>query len=73
MIKLNNAFDKINEAMERELGGKKLEEGDALVFQLNDCVVVLSNEDDCLKTHFIGGKPIPVDASTGFYEEEVNQ
>jgi hypothetical protein len=69
MSKLNNALDKINEAMERELGGKKLEEGEELVFQLNDCVVVLSNEDDIVKLSFVEGKPIPVDATTGMYEE----
>ena len=70
MNKLENALTKISEAMIRELDGGTLEEGESMAFQLNDCVAIFSIEDGCLKTHFIGGKPIPVDASTGFYEEE---
>lgn len=65
---MTNLFEKVNEAIEREFGeGEKIEDGDTLVFQLNDCVLIMSKEDDKLKTEFVGGRVIPVDASTGFY------
>lgn len=64
-----DVFEKVQEAIEREFGeGEKLEEGDTLVFQLNDCVLIMGLEDGNLRTEFIGGKVINVDAETGMYE-----
>ena len=69
MDKLNNVFKKVQEAIEREFGeGEKIEEGDTLVFQLNDCVLIMGLEDGHLRTEFIGGKVISVDVETGMYE-----
>ena len=70
MMDLKKVFDKVQEAIEREFGeGEKLEEGDTLVFQLNDCVLVMGLEDGHVRTEFIGGKVIPVDAELGVYGE----
>jgi hypothetical protein len=69
MTNFENIFDKVNKAIEREFGeGEKIEEGDTLVFQLNDCILVMSLEDGKLRTEFIGNKVIPVDVTTGFYD-----
>ena len=74
MIENKSLWNKINEAIDREFGeGAKLEEGETWVFQLNDCIMVMTNEDDTMKMEFVGGKPILVDATTGFYEEEVTE
>jgi hypothetical protein len=68
---INEVFNKIDEAIGKELGeGWKLEDGETLVFQLNDCVLVLGYEDGQTRMEFVGGKPISVDVTTGFYEEE---
>ena len=65
---MNDIFKLVSEAIEREFGeGEKIEEGDTLVFQLNDCILVMSLEDGHLRTEFIGGQVIKVDTSTGFY------
>lgn len=65
----DNVFKKVQEAIEREFGeGEKIEEGDTLVFQLNDCILVMALEDGHLRTEFIGGQVIKVDAETGMYE-----
>lgn len=69
MMDLKKVFDKVQEAIEREFGeGEKLEEGDTLVFQLNDCVLVMGLEDGHVRTEFIGGKVIPVDVETGMHK-----
>ena len=66
MSNFDNVFKKVQEAIEREFGeGEKLEDGDTLVFQLNDCVLIMGLEDGHLRTEFIGGKVINVDAETG--------
>lgn len=50
----------------------KLEEGDEVVFQLNNCVCVLiiSIEDNTMKQKFIGGQPIKIDHTLKIYESE---
>ena len=58
---------KIYEAIVKEVEGKPLEEGDVFSFQLNDCVAIVRYEDDAVKMEFVGGKPIPIDATTGLY------
>lgn len=70
MMDFKKVFDKVQEAIEREFGeGEKLEDGDTLVFQLNDCILVMGLEDGNVRTEFIGGKVIPVDVETGMYGE----
>ena len=69
MDKLNDVFEEVYKAIEREFGeGEKLEDGDTLVFQLNDCVLIMGLEDGHLRMEFIGGEVIKVDVSTGLYE-----
>lgn len=69
MMDLKKVFDKVQEAIEREFGeGEKLEDGDTLVFQLNDCVLIMGLKDGHLRMEFIGGEVIKVDVSTGLYE-----
>ena len=46
----------------------KLEEGDEVVFQLNNCVLIISIEDNTMK--FIGGQPIKIDHTLKIYESE---
>ena len=68
MSEINDVFKLVQEAIEREFGeGEKIEDGDTLVFQFNDCVLVMALEDEHLRTEFIGGQVINIDASTGFY------
>lgn len=58
-------------AFKKEFGeDAKLEEGDEVVFQLNNCVLILSIEDNTLKQKFIGDLPIKVDYTLKFYESE---
>ena len=67
---MKEVMDKVIEAFKKEFGeDAKLEDGDKLVFELNDCTLILSLEDGRLKTEFLGDKPIKVDCSTGFYSE----
>ena len=47
----------------------KLEEGDEVVFQLNNCVLI-SIEDNTIKQKFIGGQPIKIDHTLKIYESE---
>lgn len=48
----------------------KLEEGDEVVFQLNNCVLIMSIENGTFKQNFIGGLPIKVDHTLSIYESE---
>ena len=45
----------------------KLEE---VVFQLNNCVLIISIEDNTMKQKFIGGQPIKIDHTLKIYESE---
>lgn len=57
------------DAYEKEYGEDvKLGEGDVQIFELNDCMVILSLEDRTLKTQIIGDKAIKVDHETGFFK-----
>lgn len=57
------------DAFKREFGeDEKINDGDTVVFELNDCTVILSLEDSSLKTEVIGNKPIKVDYTTGYFE-----
>lgn len=57
------------DAYEKEYGEDvKFSEGDVQIFELNDCMIILSLEDRILKTQIIGDKPIKVDYETGFFQ-----
>ena len=48
----------------------KLEDGDGFVTVFNNAALVISLEDNTLKTKFIGGKPYQVDMTLAIYEGE---
>lgn len=57
------------DAYEKEYGEDvKFSEGDVQIFELNDCMIILSLEDATLKTEIIGDKPIKVNYTTGYFE-----
>lgn len=57
------------DAFKREHGeDEKINDGEIVVFELNDCTVILSLEDAKLKTEVIGDKPIRVNYTTGYFE-----
>ena len=57
------------DAFKREFGeDEKINDGDTVVFELNDCTVILSLEDASLKTEVIGDKTIRVNYTTGYFE-----
>ena len=57
------------DAYEKEYGeDAKFGEGDVQIFELNDCMAILSLEDRTLKTQIIGDKAIKVDHETGFFQ-----
>ena len=59
------------DAFKREYGeDEKINDDDTVVFELNDCTVILSLEDAKLKTEIIGDKPIKVNYTTGYFGEE---
>lgn len=68
---MDKLMEKVLDAFKREYGkDAKLEEGDELVFELNDCTAILSLENSKLVTKILGDKPIKVDYTTGFYGDE---
>lgn len=67
---MDKLMDKVIDAFKREFGDDaKFEEGDTLVFELNDCTLILSYEDKTVKEEIIGNKPIKVDYAAGFYDD----
>ena len=48
----------------------KLEDGDEFVTVFNNAALVISLEDNTLKTKFIDGKPYQVDMTLAIYEGE---
>lgn len=68
---MDKLMEKVLDAFNREFGeNARFEEGDELVFELNDCSLILSLENGTLRTKILGNKPIKVDYSTGFYGSE---
>lgn len=68
---MDELMEKVLDAFKKEFGeDAKLEEGDELVFELNDCSLILSLENGKLTEKILGNKPIKVDYTTGFYGEE---
>ena len=67
---MDKLMEKVLDAFKQEFGDDaKFEEGDTLVFELNDCTLILSYEDKTVKEEIIGNKPIKVDYTTGFYDD----
>lgn len=46
----------------------KFEEGDEFVFSLQDCIMIISHEDDGLKFKFLCDPVIPLDMCLGLEE-----
>lgn len=68
---MDKLMEKVLDAFNRKFGeDAKIEDGDKLVFELNDCTLILSYEDGTLREEIIGNKPIKVDYTTGFYGSE---
>lgn len=67
---MNEVMKKVMEAFKKEFGeDANLEDGDTVVFELNDCTLILSRDGGKVRTEFLGDKPIKVDCTTGFYSE----
>lgn len=65
---MDKLLEKLVDAFKREFGEEaQLEDGDTLVFELNDCTVILGLEDGTLREEIIGDKPIKVDYTTGYF------
>lgn len=71
MENISQAVELAFDAFKEKFGkGAKLEEGDEVVFQLNNCVLIMSIENGTFKQKFIGGLPIKVDHTLSIYESE---
>lgn len=71
MDDIQTAVELAFEAFHKEFGeNEKLEDGDEVVFILNNCVLIISLEDGCLREKFIGGKPLTVNHTLKIYESE---
>jgi len=71
---LFNTEEVIKRAIEelRSLHGDdfKLEDGDVFIFSLNNCALILSNDEGNLKIEFTGNTVINLDMSCTMYEED---
>lgn len=63
------SVDRLNRAIARALEeyvedtGEKMGDGDDLVAVFNDCALVISIENGCLKSKFVIGEPYRIDAN----------
>ena len=65
---MKDLMEKIFEKFREEYGSDaKLEEGEIQVFELQDCTVVLSNEENNIKINVTADKPIKCDFSSGLF------
>ena len=65
---MKDFMKEISSAFHKKYGeDTKLEEGEMQVFELQDCTVILSNEEDTFKINVIAGKPIKCDFSSGLF------
>ena len=48
----------------------KFEDGDMFIFSLNNCALILSNDDGNLKIEFTGNTVIDLDMSCTMYKED---
>lgn len=71
MDDIQKAVELAVEAFHKEFGeDAKFEDGDEVVFVLNNCILIISLEDGHLQEKFIGGKPLIVDHTLKVYESE---
>lgn len=71
MEDLSLAIELAIKAFKEKFGeNAKLEDGDEIVFELNNCVLIISLNDGKLEERFIGGKPLRVDHTLKIYESE---
>lgn len=69
MEQLEEAVCKAFDEFRKEFGeDAKLENGDEFVTVMNNAVLIISLEDDTLKTKFIGGAPFKVDMTLDIFE-----
>ena len=67
---MEDFMEKIFRAFHKEYGeDAKLEDGEMQVFELQDCTVVLSNEENNIKINVTADKPIKCDFSSGLFVE----
>ena len=65
---MTDFMKEIFSAFHKEYGeDAKLEEGEIQVFELQDCTVVLSNEENNIKINVTADKPIKCDFSSGLF------
>ena len=65
---MEDFMKKIFRAFHKEYGeDAKLEDGEMQVFELQDCTVVLSNEENNIKINVTADKPIKCDFSSGLF------
>ena len=70
MMLLTDFMEKIFRAFHKEYGeDAKLEDGEMQVFELQDCTVVLSNEENNIKINVTADKPIKCDFLSGLFVE----
>ncbi len=61
---------KLSCAFHKEYGeDAKLENGEMQVFELQDCTVVMSNEENNIKINVTADKPIKCDFASGLFVE----
>ena len=71
---MEDSMKKISRAFHKEYGeDAKLEDGEMQVFELQDCTVVLSNEENNIKINVTADKPIKCDFSSGLFVEAENE
>ena len=67
---MEDFMGKIFRAFHKEYGeDAKLEDGEMQVFELQDCTVVLNNEENNIKINVTADKPIKCDFSSGLFVE----
>lgn len=71
MKDLKVALELALQAFHKEFGEEaKLKEGDEVVFELNNCVLIVEVKNGTLGLKFIEGKPLKVDHTLKIYESE---
>lgn len=71
LIRLDEAVNAAFAEFKKEFGQDvKFEDGDEFVTIFNNATLVISLENNTLKTKFIGGKPYQVDMTLASYESE---
>lgn len=74
MEQISTAIHAAMTEFKKEFGqDAKLENGDGFVTIFNNAILVISVEENSLKTKFIDGKPYRVDMTLAIYESEVEK